>query len=428
MQLNPGNKNSKQNSQKINLNKQTMKSCAIILSLFLYLFNSASGQQQGWYDQISGTTEKLNSIYFINQNTGWAVGRLGTILKTTDAGEHWIEQNSNTLNELKSVFFYDQTIGWCSGDMGKIYKTADGGETWTQYSAGTAARLNGVFFTSVSEGYVCGEYGTIMHSSDGGVTWTSQNSGQWSALTSIKFNNGIGRITMMGGQLLVTINGGTTWEVEDLNTASTINSVWFSSISDGVAVGDNGVLSLHNGSNWNTSQVFSNKNTMSVFMTAADTGWCAGQFGSINYTTNAWDSWTSQISGTTQDLNGVFFIDSELGWACGNHGTIVKTTNGGLITSLDEIDNAAHACMLQQNKPNPFTQSTEIIFQTISPGLTELKVYDILGNLKKTLISGRLAPGQHLFSFNATGLPAGIYFYQLQANGNVETRKMILLK
>ncbi|NTW23207.1 MAG: T9SS type A sorting domain-containing protein [Lentimicrobium sp.] len=402
-----------------------MKRCAILPSLLLCLSASVCGQQQGWQAQTSGTTEKLNSVYFVNESTGWIVGKTGTILKTTDAGEHWIEQNSNTLNELKSVFFYDQTIGWCSGDMGKVYKTADGGETWTQYSAGTAARLNSVFFTSVSEGYVCGEYGTIMHSADGGVTWTSQNSGQWSALTSIKFNNGIGRVTMMGGQILVTINGGTTWEVEDLNTASTINSVWFNGISDGIAVGDNGVLSRQTGTNWNTSQVFNNKNMMSIFMTDADTGWCVGQFGSINHTSNSWNAWTPQTSGTTQDLNAVFFIDSGLGWVCGNHGTILHTTNGGLITALEEIDSCEDNAMLNQNYPNPFYTTTTISWQAAKGSWQSLKVFDIFGNEVAKLMDEFMPAGKHSVDFNAQGLPAGIYFYQLQEDGIVATRKMM---
>lgn len=405
-----------------------MKRVTIILSLFLCLYGSTSGQQQGWHAQTSGTTEKLNSVYFVNESTGWVVGRSGTILKTTDAGELWIMQNSNTLNEIKSVFFYDQTIGWCSGDMGKVYKTADGGETWTQYSAGTAARLNSIFFTSVSEGYACGEYGIIMHSTDGGLTWSSQNSGQWSALTSIKFNNGIGRVTMMGGQILVTINSGITWEVENLNTASTINSVWFNSIFDGVAVGDNGVLSRQTGTNWNTSQVFNNKNMMSLFMTDADTGWCAGQFGTINYTANGWNDWTPQISGTTQDLNSVFFINSALGWVCGNLGTILRTSNGGLITSLDEIESSEISFVLNRNYPNPFNATTTITWQQPKAAHVILKIYDFTGRELKTLVDCGQEKGEHKVSFDASGLPAGVYFYQIQVDEKVQTRKMIVIR
>jgi hypothetical protein len=39
-----------------------------------------------WSDQVSGTSNSLRSIYFVNSLTGWAVGDLGTILKTTSGG------------------------------------------------------------------------------------------------------------------------------------------------------------------------------------------------------------------------------------------------------------------------------------------------------------------------------------------------------
>ena len=45
-----------------------------------------------------------------------------------------------------------------------------------------------------------------------------------------------------------------------------------------------------------------------------------------------------------------------------------------------------------------------------------------------TLVDGEMANGEHQVTFDATGLPTGVYFYQLQANGWMVTRKMILLK
>jgi len=410
-----------------------MKNLISILSILLCTEISVSGQTPGWQNQVSGTTEKLNSVYFVTDSIGWIVGRKGKILKTTDAGANWITQTSNTLNELKSVMFYDQLIGWCSGDMGKVYKTGDGGLTWTQYSTGTSARLNSISFASVSEGWACGEYGVIVHTTDGGQSWLAQNSGQWSALTSIRLNSGIGRITMMGGQILVTNNGGANWNVENLNTASTINSVWFSDLLDGIAVGDNGTVSIHTGPNWETSQVFSNKNMMSVFMNTTDTGWCAGQFGSIYFTVNGGGNWVQQVSGTTQDMNSLFFTNSNLGWACGNNGTILRTTSGGIITSLDENADAKMRFSLGQNFPNPFCSSTKIEYRvsvptTIGNGFVSLKVYDFLGKLVETLIEEEKPSGEYEIEFSAKGLPAGVYFYQLQAAGIYETKKMIILK
>jgi hypothetical protein len=88
---------------------------------------------------------------------------------------------------------------------------------------------------------------------------------------------------------------------------------------------------------------------------------------------------------------------------------------------------------LSQNFPNPFNPTTKIKFEI--PGQTRndnalvtLKVYDILGNEVANLINEEKPAGEYEVEFNATGLPSGIYFYQLIAGSYNKTKKMIYLK
>ena len=83
---------------------------------------------------------------------------------------------------------------------------------------------------------------------------------------------------------------------------------------------------------------------------------------------------------------------------------------------------------LEQNYPNPFNPSTSIEFRIPESGFVSLKVYDILGNNVATLFNNYLFVGKHKVDFNASGLPSGIYFYQLKTGNYLETKKMILLK
>ncbi len=57
-----------------------------------------------------------------------------------------------------------------------------------------------------------------------------------------------------------------------------------------------------------------------------------------------------------------------------------------------------------------------------------LKIYDILGNEVATLVDEYKPAGTYEVVWNATGLPSGIYFYQLKTEGLFETKKMILMK
>jgi hypothetical protein len=58
----------------------------------------------------------------------------------------------------------------------------------------------------------------------------------------------------------------------------------------------------------------------------------------------------------------------------------------------------------------------------------ELVVYNTLGEEVIQLVSREKEAGSYSVKLDATGLPSGIYFYQLKTEGYVETKKMILIK
>src|SRR5439155_26446050 len=61
----------------------------------------------------------------------------------------------------------------------------------------------------------------------------------------------------------------------------------------------------------------------------ANTGTVVGDYGTIVRTTDGGNSWTIQVSGTTQNLRAVSFIDANNGTAVGEGGTILGTADGG---------------------------------------------------------------------------------------------------
>ncbi len=83
---------------------------------------------------------------------------------------------------------------------------------------------------------------------------------------------------------------------------------------------------------------------------------------------------------------------------------------------------------LMQNSPNPVKDRTRITFSIPASGHVELVLYDISGRKVKTLFSGNLEKGLHTVDVNVAGLRSGIYFYALRAGGQVETKKMMILK
>ena len=88
---------------------------------------------------------------------------------------------------------------------------------------------------------------------------------------------------------------------------------------------------------------------------------------------------------------------------------------------------------LQQNFPNPFNPRTTIHYELPNQELVQIIIFNLLGHQVKRLVDGFRGAGVNSIVWDATndhGQPvsAGIYIYQLQADGFLQTRKMILLK
>lgn len=83
---------------------------------------------------------------------------------------------------------------------------------------------------------------------------------------------------------------------------------------------------------------------------------------------------------------------------------------------------------LYQNYPNPFNPSTTIRFTLQKFEHISLKVYNVAGKEVAALIDDVRSPGEHQVSWQADGLPSGIYLARLQAAGQVRTMKLVLQK
>ncbi len=83
---------------------------------------------------------------------------------------------------------------------------------------------------------------------------------------------------------------------------------------------------------------------------------------------------------------------------------------------------------LNQNYPNPFNNSTQITFGIKKKGIYKLAVYDVTGKLIDELFNQNLESGEYKTDFNAEKLSSGIYFYRLESNKAIITKKLVLLK
>ncbi|MCD4730968.1 MAG: T9SS type A sorting domain-containing protein, partial [Bacteroidales bacterium] len=100
----------------------------------------------------------------------------------------------------------------------------------------------------------------------------------------------------------------------------------------------------------------------------------------------------------------------------------------------NEIYNIPAEINLVSCKPNPFSQSMEFSFRLNRENDISLKIYDMRGNLVKTIINGKYPEGFYRFAWrgeNDAGnrISPGVYFYKVSTgNGTLQTNKIVMIK
>ncbi len=142
--------------------------------------------------------------------------------------------------------------------------------------------------------------------------------------------------------------------------------------------------------------------------------------GSYNWTVSAPAGATNRVKIICHDSAG----NSTEAISAGNF------TIGGL-SAVEDLPISRVA--LGQNAPNPFNPRTEIKFSVPSDQDVSLRIYNVEGRLVRTLLQGRQIAGTHSVMWSGQNdqggmVASGLYFYRLNTDSGVLTRKMTLLK
>ncbi|PKN73602.1 MAG: hypothetical protein CVU50_02485 [Candidatus Cloacimonetes bacterium HGW-Cloacimonetes-3] len=143
-----------------------------------------------------------------------------------------------------------------------------------------------------------------------------------------------------------------------------------------------------------------------------------GKLGIMFYDDNTWGSNSHSPTEFPNDGGRVMFTEIQI--------TFPSVANEDpTVTPVTRI--------LNQNYPNPFNPETTISFDMPKAANANLSVYNVKGQLVKTLLNGRADFGRNNLVWNGTdnsgsSVSSGLYFYRLSTDGKVETRKMMLMK
>lgn len=149
--------------------------------------------------------------------------------------------------------------------------------------------------------------------------------------------------------------------------------------------------------------------------------------------------WQSDFGGSNNEGVGSMILNSDGNiviagssdsYSKSNSAYFLDINPDGRVTGIDNNSNQStpESFKLFSNYPNPFNGQTQITYQLPEQGPVELAIYNITGQKVRTIIDGVQPAGQHRVGFNSEGLSSGVYFYRIETNFGVKTRKMVLLK
>ncbi len=255
-----------------------------------------------WVKKESGTTDQITSIHFSNNDFGWAIIKSPEkIIISTDGGEIWTDR-SVPISFLEDAYFIDSQSGWAvgGGDAANKYsllKTTDGGINWIGQDS-SSAYFYKIQFVSSHTAFISGTFplqniGEILKTSDDGTTWESNVLSDYSQITSLYFidentgwvtgNKDINNVA----RFLVskTTDGGKTFNTQKTFSDQYTESIYFVSSTHGWVTGNSLHFTTDGGSNWietDPGDIIIND----IYFVSETTGWIIGLDGKIFKTNN----------------------------------------------------------------------------------------------------------------------------------------------
>ena len=266
----------------------------------------------------------------------------------------------------KSYFFNGHT-GFLVGSEGNIIKTTNTGQSWRNIPSGVVEDLWDITFVNRQTGFVVGHFGRILKTEDGGQTWRKTDSGTQEDVYSIGFKNEQEGWAGTETGLLHTTDSGETWQRVPMRYIhGPIREIEFDKDGTGYAY---------------THKFYPNED---------------------------WDS------------------------RPGGYILLLVLKEGGVEVAHPEPV-SPYSFALHPNYPNPFNSTTIFRFSLPETEAVTLTIYNIRGQLVRTLVDKSLESGEHEVTWNGVNqvgqaVASGVYVARLRRQGEVKTRKVVVLR
>ncbi len=224
-----------------------MKFKYYLLAFIICSFNVRA--QNSWVQQTSGVSVLLNTVKIVDQNTAWAAGDSGKVIRTTNGGIAWNEVDGGNFGE---AFIWNMdaidsntafvTISPLPLSKTYIYRTTNSGNSWEIVFTQEGGFINNIQMLDKLKGIAYGDpvngKWNIIKTNDGGATWyhipsepNADSSEVGMYYNSMCLTDSL-HIWFIGDQKVYrSVDGGVNWSYSE--TEGYFTSIWFNSNSTG---------------------------------------------------------------------------------------------------------------------------------------------------------------------------------------------------
>jgi len=423
---------------------------SISFRVFIYfaVFSSVANSQ---WSEINGTDSLIFSNLTTKGQSLFASGFKGAY-RSTDTGLSWHLINSGLArsDSANPNYPFIHCFGLkgdslLAGTDNGIFVSTDNGDSWSPtHSTPNYALIQSILpcgsrllvsgHASVYLDPGTNELDDLFISTDNGDTWSASSNG-------IPANQGVNVLTKFGASLFAGTNYGIYRSIDQGASWNMCLNVWgvlsFAS-NDTVLIANAEsdrvlCLSSDTGRSWTSSKIDTSIYAINSINLTGSTLIAATEWTGIYVSTNWGKTWQPSndgfgLFGPSSPWILSVGVSSGYAFAAGEFGIWRRPLSQ--VTSVTRVSSSRIPTeySLEQNFPNPFNPTTEILFRIPSENYTTLEVFDLLGRRISILVSQVLKPGNYQATWNASSLPSGVFLYRLSSGLYTSTRKMIVIK
>lgn len=293
----------------------------------------------------------LRDVFFLDAETGWAVGDRGAVWRTDDGGRSWRLQNTGVDCPLYCAQFISHETGWVAGgdtapntlsSRGVLLMTRDGGRTWTP-QAKLLPTIRKFRMFDDRHGWAIGEPSPlypsgVLSTDDAGRTWKAVSAGDVKGWLTGDFLDPLtGALAGRQGALAAVQNRTLRPAASPGFGLRGLHQMRLTPEGGGWLVGDGGLIltTVSGGRSWQlpAGPLPDDSAGHFDFQAVAAVGphcWVAGSPGTrVFYSPDTGRSWQAFATRQNVPIHALYFRDAERGWGVGAMGTILSTFDGG---------------------------------------------------------------------------------------------------